>query len=200
MRAMAMPKYHSKTMNRDFDVVYFTGSIKINGKPTTGATTDPSALPANHPPVGGTSGQMPALPAGHPAIGGASGDTQQLPPGHPAIGGAPAAKPVDLTGIKQAEGGKTVSEIVTGKADLAGKDVAVRGKVVKYNRGVMAKNWLHIRDGSGSEGTNDLTITTSTETKVGDTVVAKGKVSINRDFGAGYKYDVILEDAQVTVE
>ena len=64
----------------------------------------------------------------------------------------------------------------------------------------MGKNWLHIRDGSGSEGGNDLTVTTSTAAKVGDTVLVSGKVGVDRDFGSGYKYAVIIEDAQVVVE
>jgi hypothetical protein len=71
---------------------------------------------------------------------------------------------------------------------------------VKYNGGIMGKNWLHIRDGSGQEGNNDLTVTTDAPAKVGDTVLVKGKVSTDRDFGGGYKYPVIVEDAKVTVE
>ena len=66
----------------------------------------------------------------------------------------------------------------------------------------MGKNWLHIRDGSGSadKSDNDLTVTTSTPAKLGDTVLVTGLVSLNKDFGAGYKYTVILDDAKVTVE
>ena len=78
----------------------------------------------------------------------------------------------------------------------------MRGKVVKYNAMIMGKNWLHLRDGSGSDdkSNNDLTVTTATPAKLGDTVLVTGNVSTNRDFGAGYKYTVILEDAKVTVE
>ena len=96
--------------------------------------------------------------------------------------------------------GKTVGEINTHKAKLSGKRTTVRGKVVKYNASVMGKNWLHIRDGSGGADSNDLTITTATEAKVGDTVLVSGKVATNRDFGGGYKYSVIIEDATVVVE
>ncbi len=85
---------------------------------------------------------------------------------------------------------------------LAGKPVSVRGKVVKYNANILGKNWLHIQDGSGSadNGDNDLTVTTSTPVALGATVLVTGNVSTNRDFGAGYKYSVIIEDANVTVE
>jgi hypothetical protein len=78
--------------------------------------------------------------------------------------------------------------------------VKVRGKVVKYNSGIMGKNWLHIQDGSGAAGSNDLTVTTSANTKVGDTVLVAGVLSANKDFGSGYKYALIVQDAKVTVE
>ena len=111
-------------------------------------------------------------------------------------------KAVDFSGLKVPKNGKTVADIVTDSAKLNGKQVVVRAKVVKYNGDIMGKNWLHIRDGSGSaeKGDHDLTVTTATEAKVGDTVLVTGKVSLNKDFGAGYKYTIILEDAQVTVE
>ena len=65
----------------------------------------------------------------------------------------------------------------------------------------MGTNWVHVRDGSGAEGTNDLTVTTKGEVpKVGDTVVVSGPASLNKDFGMGYTYPVMLEDATVTVE
>ena len=87
------------------------------------------------------------------------------------------------------------------KDQLAGQPVVFRGKVVKTNPNIMGKNWLHVRDGSGAEGTNDLTVTTAgTAPNVGDTVVVKGTVALNKDFGMGYQYDIIVEDAEVTVE
>jgi type IV pilus biogenesis protein CpaD/CtpE len=112
----------------------------------------------------------------------------------------PAAE-VDLSGIAKADGGKTVAEVFAEKDQLAGQPVVLRGKVVKSNPNIMGKNWLHVRDGSGAEGTNDLTVTTSgAVANVGDTVVVKGAVALNKDFGMGYVYDVIVEDAEVTVE
>ncbi len=64
-------------------------------------------------------------------------------------------------GIKKAEGGKTVGEIFADKDQLAGKQVVVRAKVVKYNPQIMGKNWLHMEDGTGKAGSNDLTVTTT---------------------------------------
>lgn len=127
--------------------------------------------------------------------------TPTMPAGetHPAPK-APAAD-VDLTGIAKADGGKTVAEVFAEKDALAGQPVTFRGKVVKTNPDIMGKNWLHVRDGSGAEGTNDLTVTTAgTAPNVGDTVVVKGTVALNKDFGMGYQYDIIVEDAEVTVE
>lgn len=127
--------------------------------------------------------------------------TPTMPPGetHPA---PKAAAEVDLTGIAKAEGGKTVAEVFAEKDALAGKPVTFRGKVVKTNPNIMGKNWLHVRDGSGAEGTNDLTVTTAAGAipSVGDTVVVKGTVALEKDFGMGYQYDIIVEDAEVTVE
>jgi len=114
---------------------------------------------------------------------------------------APAGAPVDVSGVARAEGGKTVAEVFAEKDSLAGKPVTLRGKVVKSNTGIMGKNWIHVRDGSGTDGSNDLTVTTVTaQPNVGDTVVITGPVSLNKDFGMGYQYDVIVEDAQVTIE
>lgn len=108
---------------------------------------------------------------------------------------------VDLSGIAKAEGGKTVAEVFAEKDQLAGQPVVIRGKVVKSNPDIMGKNWVHVRDGSGAEGTNDLTVTTAGAVpNVGDTVVVKGVLALNKDFGMGYQYDVIVEDAEVTVE
>ena len=164
-QGMPMTKYHSKTLNQDFDVVYFTGQLQGSGPP---------------------------------AVAGSRAGT--LPAGHPPIGGAAAKPKIDVTGIQKARGGQTIQEIFADKAKLNGKAVTVRGKVVKYNSMIMDKNWLHIQDGTGTAGSNDLPLTTRSSAKVGDTVLITGNVSLDRDFGFGYKFPVILEDANVVVE
>lgn len=175
--SMPMPGYHSQSLNRDFDLVYFANGITVNG-----------------------GGSQAALPPGHPALGGA-GD-KPLPPGHPSLNPKSTSPNLDLANIQRAKDGKTVQEIISGAAKLAGKEVTVRGKVVKYNADIMGKNWLHLQDGSGSAGKkdNDVLVTTLTDAKAGDVVVVTGKVAVNQDFGAGYKYAVMLADAKVTVE
>jgi hypothetical protein len=64
----------------------------------------------------------------------------------------------------------------------------------------MNKNWLHVQDGTGAAGANDLTVTTADTAKVGDTVLVTGTLGLMRDFGYGYKYEVLLENSKVTVE
>jgi len=64
----------------------------------------------------------------------------------------------------------------------------------------MDKTWLHIMDGTGGEGTNDLAVTTDAVASVGDIVVVNGELAVDKDFGFGYKYDIIIENAEVTVE
>eukprot|EP01035_Chromulina_nebulosa_P034591 gene34591-46426_t len=154
--AMPMTNYQSKTLKRTFDVVYFSGNVAVNGAPST-----PTANGAPMPAAG-------AVPT-------AAGE---LPKGHPTIPAAGAAAGPELKNIKRAEGGQTVEEIVTGKAKFAGKAIAVRGRVVKYNGGILGKNWIHVRDGSGAEGTNDLTVTTDAVVKVGDLVLVTGTLRL----------------------
>ncbi len=168
---LPMSNYHSTSLNRDFDMVYFASSVTVNGEPTA---PEAGAAPA-------AGGQPAALPAGHPPLG-------------------EHAATVDLGGIKKAEDGNTVAELFAGRKDFAGKAVTVRGRVVKINTGIMGRNWIHVRDGSGAEGTNDLTVTTDAGAKVGDTVLVTGTAAVDKDFGAGYKYDLIVENAKVTVE
>ena len=113
---------------------------------------------------------------------------------------AKAPKDIDFSGIKKPKGGKSVEELYAEKDSLNGKEVTVRGKVVKFSSNIMGKNWMHIQDGTGGKDTNDLTVTTKGVAKVGDTVVIKGKMAADKDLGFGYKYTILVEDASVTVE
>lgn len=164
---MPMPNFHSETLDRTFDVLYFVG----------GFSADATARQS-----GGMSG-MGSM------SGMASSHTNPEP-----------AADVDLSGIERAEGGHTVAEMFIDPTALDGNTVILRGKVVKYLPGIMGRNWLHLRDGTGDDGTNDLTVTTQSFAKVGDLVVIEGKVAADKDFGAGYFYNVIVENATVTKE
>jgi hypothetical protein len=95
-------------------------------------------------------------------------------------------------------GAHTVAEIFAKRKSLNGKKVTVRGKVVKISTGIMKRNWIHIQDGTGKKKTNTLVVTSTTLPAEGDTVTVEGILASDRDFGAGYKYDAIVENATVT--
>lgn len=120
--------------------------------------------------------------------------------GNPHAGTASTAAPFDVK-VDKASGAnaRTVAETWAQSAALDGKSVTIRGKVVKYNDLVMGKNWIHLQDGSGdaAQGTNDLTVTSLDAASVGETVTITGTVRTNKDFGSGYLYKVIVEDAKV---
>lgn len=131
-----------------------------------------------------------------PAAGGAAMQGGQNPHGQQA---APAAK-VEVKKVAKASGGYTVGEIFTKKDQLAEKNVSLRATVVKFSGGIMGTNWLHLRDGTGAEGANDLTVTSANPAKVGDTVLVSGVLKKDVDIGSGYFFPVIIRDANVKVE
>jgi hypothetical protein len=170
--SMAMPEFRSETLERTFDMLYFVTDFGDPGA-AKGHGTDMAAK------AGAMGGEM---PAGHPSMG----------------GGAQSADEVDLSDIVAAD--QTIAAIFADKDGFSGKPVKVRGKVIKSLSGIMGKNWMHIQDGTGEAGTNDLTITSDTLAPEGAIVLVEGTLALDRDFGSGYKYDVIIENAKVTVE
>src|SRR4029077_9763026 len=130
-----------------------------------------------------------ALPAGHPDISHAQ-QASMLSGG--ASQHMTTANTADVK-VPKADGAnaKTIAELWSGKDTLKGKPVVVRGKVVKSLSGIMGKNWIHLRDGSSDK---DITVTTDAVANVGDVVVVSGVLSVDKDFGAGYTYPVIIED------
>jgi len=163
----AMTKFESKSLNRTFDRIVF------------------SAGPA------GAADQ--ALPPGHPgmpsAAAGPSGSKAQV-----------AAKDRTIK-VEKAAGpdAYTVAEVYAKRTSLNKKQVSVRGKVVKVSQGIMGKNWVHLQDGSGDQakGTHNLVATTTDIPSVGETVTATGRFAKDKDFGAGYLYRAIIEDAKI---
>src|SRR3569833_4140790 len=97
----------------------------------------------------------------------------------------------------QAAEQKTVEGLYQDMAKLGGHEVQVRGKVVKVNNGVMNRNFLHIQDGTGKLGANDVTVTSQETANIGDEVVITGKVADDKDFGAGYTYPILIEEAKI---
>lgn len=95
--------------------------------------------------------------------------------------------------------GFSIEKLYAEKADYAGKSVKIKGIVVRFNEKIMDSNWVHLQDGSGSKDANnfDLTITTQDKVALGDTVVFEGTITLDKDFGAGYFYPVIMENGSV---
>jgi len=166
--------FTSKTLNRTFEKIYFTEAIMT----PEGARVCkiPSAQPAE---VSSTDAD------------GQDGTSHAAPP---------SCASVDFSGITKPAGGKTVAEIFAGRKELSGKPVTLRGKVVKFNADIMGKNWAHVQDGTGAAGAQDITVTTQNAAKVGDTVLVQGTVVLDKDFGYGYTYAVLLENATLKAE
>ena len=179
---MLMQKFESKQLKRTFDEVYF-------------GTLTPDGSDAN---VNGAGQAPPAAAAG------AAGAAGAMPPGgnpHAGVAMPTQSEPVKVSKVEKATGADayTIAEAWAKKDALVGKTVTIRGTVVKYNAQVMGKNWLHLQDGSGdaAKGTNDITVTTLDNVTKGSTITIHGTVKTNKDFGAGYAYAIIVEDAKV---
>jgi hypothetical protein len=91
----------------------------------------------------------------------------------------------------------SIAKLIEDKAVISGKTVRLKGKVTRYNPAILGKNWIHIQDGTELNGVFDLTITTDSQLTVGDTVTFEGKIILNKDFGYGYSYDVLMEDGKL---
>ncbi|MBW1645901.1 MAG: DNA-binding protein, partial [Deltaproteobacteria bacterium] len=93
----------------------------------------------------------------------------------------------------------SIAELYAQKDKLANQKVVVRAQVVKATPNIMKRNWIHLQDGTGdpAKGTFDLTVTSQELPKVGEVVVIEGELHVDRDFGAGYRYGLIIENATV---
>lgn len=99
--------------------------------------------------------------------------------------------------LEKKAGEITVAQIFANRNDYSGKEIEIRGIVVKVNEEVMGKNWIHIQDGTNDSGNFDLTVTSADLPAVNDEITVKGKIVLNKDFGYGYSYEVIMEDAAI---
>ncbi|MCD4731044.1 MAG: hypothetical protein K8R74_10610 [Bacteroidales bacterium] len=99
--------------------------------------------------------------------------------------------------IEPATGGITIAELFSNKEKYANNVVKIRGKVTKFNSKIMSRNWIHMQDGTSNSGEFDFTATTADEVKVGDVITIEGIIALDKDFGAGYFYKVIMENGKV---
>ncbi len=165
---MVMQNFESKTLKRTFDTIVFGTLASTAGAGAVGPAMDQRA-----PPTGADLNRMHADLA--------------------------RTRDADVVSVAKAEGadGRTVAEVNSDRLALKDKPVTIRATVVKVTANVMGKNWIHLRDGSGSatDNSNDLLVTSRDEPKVGDVVIAKGVVRTDVNLGSGYAYEVLVEDA-----
>lgn len=102
--------------------------------------------------------------------------------------------------VEPAAGGITIGELYKNRTSYDNKKVLVRGQVVKINKNIMDRNWVHLKDGTSDAGKSDLTFTTLVEVNVGEIVTLEGIVAIDKKYGAGYVYPLIVENASLSTE
>ena len=127
--------------------------------------------------------------------------TDVLPAGHPSVDENVESVAADIK-VAKLEPGSNIAYVYANKDSLANQQISLRGKVVKYNEGILGWNFIHIQDGSGevADGSNDLTVTSKGTTAMGETVVVTGTIILNKDFGSGYSFPVMMENATIEAE
>lgn len=199
--AMWMTEFKSATLSRTWARIAFgTLEGESPAAPSTGASTGASPQKESGHPAGMFAEEAAhAFPSQSPrAV--PSQSPQALPPQSPhALPSVAVAAEPKLTRAAAPEG-RTIAEVYAQRASLKDRTVVVRGRIVKEIDGVMGKSFLHLRDGSGSGPSADLAVSTDTAASVGDVVLMTGTVHLDRDLGAGYRYEILIEDAQIKKE
>ncbi len=189
---MVMKNFSSKTLNRTFDSIVFSSGL-------AGASKSPHAGMGGA--MGGTKKSGGDSFASAVAAEGGAAPTQQQVQAAGSGGSLGAMAPFSEIKVEKASGENayTVKEIFAKKEDLTGKTVSIKGKVVKFSTMIMGVNWIHLQDGTGDpmNNTHDLVITTGATVKEGDIVTMEGVLTAFKDFGAGYKYEAIVEKAKI---
>jgi len=193
---MVMNNFSSKTLNRTFEsIVFSSGLVGASAAPHGGGAMGGMQNPHSK---GTAQGGGDSFASAVQAEGGAPAASQQQAAGSGGSLGAMA--PFTEIKVEKAAGENayTVNEIFEQTEALNGKTVRIQGKVVKFSPMIMGRNWIHLQDGTGDpmSNTHDLVVTTSEEIKVDDTVTVEGVLTANKDFGAGYKYVAIVEEAK----
>lgn len=178
MPGFEMKNFTSKGLNRKFDKVIFSGGLANAEK----IEMSPAAIKAAHQ----------GVPGAPQSQAGAKGKAAK--PEKPA---PPAAKSQKVTKAK-GPNAYTIAEIFGKSRKLEKKQVVVRGRVVRVSQKIMKKNWVHLEDGTGSKAkkTDNLVFTTTELPKEGDVVTATGTLYNRLDFGSGYRYEVLIQDAK----
>lgn len=204
-----MQNFPSKSLNRTFSEIVFSPGLE-GKKPELGADAHggeaagaPAAAPAAKPAATGGAAPAGAFGAAMQKEGGAAPAASAPAAGEEtAPGSGKAVVPFVELKIAKASGenGFTVADVFGKAAALNGKKVKIKAQVVKFSPQIMGKNWLHLQDGTGDplKNTHDLVVTTAGKAEKGDIVTVEGVLAADKDFGAGYKYAVIVEDVAIT--
>ena len=169
---MLMTKFESKELKRTFDNILFVDKISKDQTAFEPKKDTAVALPPNHVNISNSVQNTPAMGSSKDSI------KQNIK-------------------IEPAKNGISIAELLKNPKAYEGKTIIVKGKVTKYIADVMGKNWVHIQDGTDYKGKFELVITTSAELKDGETATFEGSITLNKDLGYGYFYDILLEDAKL---
>ncbi len=186
---ITMQEFHSKTLDKTFDHIIFSPGLEGEDVPQTplAELEKNSSTNSFAEAVQAESANSAESDKEHALVSGGSSGAIVVP--------SVEVQVEKVTG----EDGYSIAEIFSKAPDLNGKQVRVRGKVVKFNPNIMGKNWIHIQDGSGDpmKNTHDMVIVTTAQIQLAEIVVIKGLLAANKDFGFGYKYDAIIEEAMI---
>ncbi len=171
-----MKDFKSKSLGQEFKEIYFASDVYLPQKPTA---------PKSMKDMLGLS-------------------SQKKDP-HAGMGMGMSPQPADEKPAKPfvKKDAYTVEEVHMWRKSLNGQTITVTGSVYKVSKGIMKRDWVHLGDGTGNEKklTDDLVFTAPTSTiKSGDKVLAKGTVAVDKDFGYGYFYPVIIEKSTFEVK
>ncbi len=167
--ALEMKDFYSKTLDRTFGSILFIDKINKTGSQMR---EDHSDMPSSNP-------QM----------------NRQNPHSTNHTGRKPVAQKPSIS-VEPVEGGISIAQLFSNPEKYKNEQVKIKGQVVKVNANIMNRNWVHIQDGSSANNKFDLTVTTTDIVNEGDVVIFSGTIHLEKDFGAGYYYPVILEHAK----
>ena len=194
MPGMVMKNFTSKTLNRTFESIVFSGGLAGAVKAPHGSGGGMGSA------MGGDGGDSFASAVAAEGGGGAQPSAQQAQAAGSG-GSLGAITPFSEIKVEKATGDNAyiVGDVFGKKDSLNGKTVRVHGKVTKFSPMIMKRNWVHLQDGTGDpmNNTHDLVFTTEATVNEGDEITMEGVLAANKDFGSGYKYDAIVEESKV---
>ena len=174
---LLMENFHSNELDRNFESVLFLDAI----------------YPGTAPASGGSHGQTASQEAPMPSMGQSEGSMHGTSQGD--TPGSRVAAEKSNVEVVRAEGAISIEALFADPAAYEGKSIRVTGQVTKFNPYIMDRNWVHLQDGTDYQGKFDLTATTDEFFETGNTVTLEGILALNRDFGYGYSYEILLENA-----